>query len=76
MAFPNKIPLTREDGCVMDSDLKDLPSGTVGLPSLGLKAEDVVVQGGHKVSVRLTTSATKGVIVPSRSFLTVDNAGF
>lgn len=27
MAFPNKIPLTREGGCVMDSDLKDLPSG-------------------------------------------------
>lgn len=180
MAFPNKIPLTREDGCVMDSDLKDLPSGapsttpssswipkeftnssftgtgfsdtsgrlvflpvqpvadttatasvncffyyegyavygcpvdtsksnavtfrtvdtdsasatttrtfkvvntgtysfpagTVGFPSLELKAEDVVVQEGHKVSVRLTTSATKGVIVPSRSFLTVDNAGF
>ena len=60
----------------MDSDLKDLPSGTVGLPSLELKAEDVVVQEGHKVSVRLTTSATRGVIVPSRSFLTVDNAGF
>lgn len=60
----------------MDSDLKDLPSGTVGFPSLELKAEGVVVQEGHKVSVRLTTSATKGVIVPSRSFLTVDNAGF
>ena len=27
MAFPNKIPLTREDGCVMDSGLKDLPTG-------------------------------------------------
>lgn len=27
MAFPDKIPLTREDGCVMDSGLKDLPSG-------------------------------------------------
>ena len=41
-----------------------------------LQAEDVVVQEGHKVSVRLTTSAKSGVIVPSRSFLTVGNAGF
>lgn len=41
-----------------------------------LQAEDVVVQEGHKVSVRLTTAAKSGVIVPSRSFLTEGNAGF
>lgn len=64
------------DGKVVKTGTYSFPVGTIGFPSLELQAEDVVVQEGHKVSVRLTTSAKSGVIVPSRSFLTVDNAGF
>ena len=70
-----KLELLVDDNVVAEGS-KSFDTGTLGVPMLELKATDQIVTEGHKVHARVSTGSSKGYIVPSRTFLIVDNHGF
>lgn len=48
---------------------------SVGLPSLELRGDGITLSEGDKISVQVKMPVGYGIIVPSRSFLVVDNHG-
>lgn len=64
-----------KNGALVKTMSHTYESGSVGFPSLELQQSNLILAEGDYLQVRVT-APTSGVIVPSRSFFVVDNAGF
>lgn len=69
------LTLLKNDTEVLATGTHTFTAGSAGLPSVELSAVSQVLSEGDTISVRCSMPVGYGLIVPSRSFLVVDNHG-